>query len=127
MARTKGARNKRSVGIPAELAEKLGHRDPAEVLGEIYSMDLKQLQKAVRSAAGARAMKLKLDAAVAAMPYKHSKMPVKVEVNEEQLPHVSIRRDTNSQQNQQLIDRAGATVLQPIVSPEGQAIEKKGQ
>ena len=127
MARTKGSRNKRSVGIPADLAEKLGHRDPYDVVGEIMSMPHDQLKKMVRSAAGARAMKLKLDAAIAAMPYKHSKMPVKVEVNEEQLPHVSIRRDTNSQQNQQLIDRAGATVLQPIVSPDGQDIDNKGK
>jgi len=127
VARTKGSRNKRSVGIPADLAEKLGHRDPYDVVGEIMSMPHDQLKKMVRSAAGARAMKLKLDAAIAAMPYKHSKMPVKVEVNEEQLPHVSIRRDTNSQQNQQLIDRAGATVLQPIVSPDGQDIDNKGK
>lgn len=111
MARTKGAKNKRTVGIPAELRDALGHRDPAEVLAEIYSMPHEQLKKRVRSAAGARAVKLAMDAAVAAMPYQHSKMPVAITVNEDQLPTLIIERGRHQmQQNQSLIDRTAEAV-----------------
>lgn len=111
MARTKGAKNKRTVGIPAELRDALGHRDPAEVLAEIYSMPHEQLKKRVRSAAGARAVKLAMDAAVAAMPYQHSKIPVAITVNEDQLPTLIIERGRHQmQQNQSLIDRTAEAV-----------------
>jgi hypothetical protein len=127
MARPKGSKNKRSVGIPADLAEKLGHRDPAEVLGELYSMPHEQLKKMVRSAAGARAMALRMQAAVAAMPYKHSKMPVKMEVNEDQLPTLVIVSNANSMQNQQLIQKQAEAVRLEAVRQNSEVIEVKGE
>jgi hypothetical protein len=127
MARPKGSKNKRTVGVPPELAEKLGHRDPADVLGEIYSMEHAQLAKLMRSAAGARAMALKMQAAVAAMPYQHSKMPVKVEVNEDQLPTLVIVANRNSMQNQQLMQKAGEAVRLDAVRQNAQDVEIKGE
>ena len=127
MARPKGSKNKRSVGVPPELAEQLGHRDPADVLGEIYSMEHKALAKLMRSAAGARAMALKMQAAVAAMPYQHSKMPVKVEVNEDQLPTLVIVANRNSMQNQQLMQKAGEAVRLDAVRQDAQDVEIKGE
>jgi hypothetical protein len=127
MARPKGSKNKRSVGIPAELQAKLGHRDPADVLGEIYSMPHDDLAKLMRSAKGARAVAIRMQAAIAAMPYQHSKMPVKVEVNEDQLPTLVIVANRNSMQNQQLMQSADKAVSRLTVSRDAQDVEVKGE
>ena len=127
MARPKGSKNKRTVGIPPDLAEKLGHRDPYDVVGEIMSMPHEELRKKMRSAAGARAMSLKLQAAVAALPYKHSKMPVKVEVSEDQLPTLVIVSNRNSMQNQQLIKSQQKAVGWKPVGQDAQVIDVKGE
>lgn len=127
MARPKGSKNKRTVGVPAELAAKLGFRDPAEVLGEIYSMPHDDLAKLMRSAKGARAVAIRMQAAIAAMPYKHSKMPVKVEVNEDQLPTLVIVSNRNSMQNQSLIQKAAETVGYDVVGREQQTIDMKAK
>lgn len=128
MARTKGAKGKRTLGIPDDLKERLGHRDPAEVLGEVYSMDHKALAKLVRSAAGARAMALKVQAATAAMPYVHSKMPVAVTLNDEKLPGLFInRRGHQMQANQQLIKDRAEAVAQFPVAHGVEDVETKGK
>lgn len=128
MPRPKGSKNKRSQGVPPDLAERLGHRDPAEVLGELYSMPHQALQKLVRSAAGARAVALRVQAATAAMPYVHSKMPVAVTVQDERYPVLIIHRDKHQmQQNQQLIGRAMDAVALPAVAPDGQGADMKGE
>jgi hypothetical protein len=127
MGRPKGSKNKRTVGIPAELSAACGHRDPAEVLGEIYSMPHKILQKRMRSAAGSRAVMAAIQAASAAMPYVHSKMPVKVEVSDDQLPTLAIITNANAQQNQKLIDAAMEGVRLAAVRQNAQTIEVKGE
>jgi hypothetical protein len=123
MARPKGSKNKRSVGIPEQLKAQLGHRDPADVLGEIYSMPHDDLAKLMRSAKGARAVAIRMQAAIAAMPYQHSKMPVKVEVNEDQLPTLVIVANRNSMQNQQLMQSADKAVSRLTVSRDAQDVE----
>ena len=128
MPRPKGSKNKRSVGIPEQLRDALGHRDPADALAEIYSMKHEQLKKMVRSAAGARAVAMTIQSATAAMPYVHSKMPVAVTLNDEKLPVLVLDRIRHQmQQNQGLIDRANAQVVQSEVVQNNQAIEKKEQ
>lgn len=128
MARTKGSRNKRSVGIPAELRDALGHRDPAVVLAEVYSMDQGKLSALVRSAKGARAMAFRVQAAIAAMPYVHSKMPVAESPSDDEVPTIVIDRLRHQmQQNQTLIDVTPDDVRQPAVRQDSQAIETKEQ
>ncbi len=127
MARPKGSKNKRTVGIPAELSKACGHRDPAEVLGDIYSMPHDDLKRLVRGQAGARAMALKMQAAIAAMPYVHSKMPVKVEVPVDQLPTLRIITNANSMQNQSLIKSTVDAVRFDAVRQDAQTIEAKGE
>jgi hypothetical protein len=112
------------VGIPAELSKACGHRDPAEVLGDIYSMPHDDLKKLVRGAAGSRALAIKMQAAIAAMPYVHSKMPVKVEVPVDQLPTLKIITNSNSMQNQRLINSLGAP-SHDAVAREPQTIDIK--
>ena len=128
MARTKGSKNKRTVGIPAELRNALGHRDPADVLAEVYSMDQDKLAKMMRSAAGARAVAIRVQAAVAAMPYAHSKMPVAVTLNEESLPVLVIDRVNHQMQRLQGVTiEASAAVSSQAVSSNAQVTESKGQ
>jgi hypothetical protein len=128
VARTKGAKNKRTVGIPAELRDALGHRDPAEVLAEVYSMPQVALQKMMRSAAGARAVAIRVQAAVAAMPYQHSKMPVAVTMQQDSLPVLVIDRVNHQmQQNQQLSSDDMASVSREASHAEYQVIESKGE
>jgi hypothetical protein len=123
MARPKGSKNKRSVGIPEHLKAELGHRDPADVLGEIYSMPHDKLAAMMRSAKGARAVAIRMQAAIAAMPYQHSKMPVQVTVNEDQLPTLNIYANKNSMQNQRLINSADQAVGRLTVGRDVQDIE----
>lgn len=131
MPRPKGSKNKRKLGIPEELRARLNNQDPMEVLASIYSMDHKALAKMVRSAAGARAMAMKMAAAKEAMPYMHSKMPVKVEVDPDQLPRLVIVTDRhqmqNVQQNQQLIQRLEHGVGRVDVGRDSQVLDVKGE
>lgn len=107
MPRPKGSKNKRTLGVPAELDRLLGGVDPAQVLAAVYSMPLDELERLVRSKARAAALGFKLRAAEAAMPYVHSKMPVKVDVTDERLPTLVIVQGTDQKAMaiQSLIDR----------------------
>jgi hypothetical protein len=113
--------------VPAELRGQLGDEDPAVVLRGIYQMPHEALKKMVRSAAGARAMGLKLQAAIAAMPYVHSKMPIAVTTDLERLPTLVIASGANQQQLQRLIDLQVAPASQDDDPPHGQPIERKQQ
>jgi hypothetical protein len=116
--RPKHALNKKTLGLPRWLEEELGFRDPAEVLGEIYSMDFKALKKMVRSKAGQAALAMRLKAAEAAMPYLHARVPQRVQVDE-RLAAIIIHRDTNQlQRNQALIDEARAQAARIIAAPD---------
>lgn len=125
MGRPKGSRNKRTLGVPAELRDQLGDEDPAVVLRGIWQMPHDQLKRMVRSAAGARAMSLKLQAAVAAMPYVHSKMPIAVTTDLERLPTLVIASGANQQQLQRLIDLQVAPASREAELPHGQTLERK--
>lgn len=127
MARPKGSRNKRSVGIPPEISKALGYRRAYDVIGEFYSMDHEELKRLVRGAAGARAVAIRIQAAIAALPYENSKMPVKQEIQIDQLPSLIIRSDVNSLQNQSLIKSLVFPVVQGEVVQDIQLIETIGK
>lgn len=120
MGRPKGSRNKRTLGVPGELAEVLRQRDPADVLSSYYSMPLDELKRLVRSKAGAAAVGIHIRAAEAAMPYVHSKMPIAMTVNEQKLPALVIL------QKQGLMKDVTPTVAGEPVAGEAQRIEAKG-
>ena len=128
MPRPKGSKNKRTVGIPGELRDALGHRDPALVLAEVYSMDQVALAKLVRSAAGARAVAFRVQAAVAAMPYVHSKMPVAVTVEDVSLPTLVIDAINHQMvENKRFLPSTARAVSPDVVSLISQDIEGKGK
>jgi hypothetical protein len=106
----------------------LGHRDPADVLAGIYGMELERLKRLVRSKAGALAVSLKIRAAEAAMPYRHSKMPIKVAMDDERLPILAIIQGAHQMQRiQGVIDEANKLAGMKDITPDDQPIETKGQ
>lgn len=102
--------------------------DPFKVLAGIYSMDIQELARLVRSKANAQAVALKIRAAEIAMPYVHSKMPVKVQVDDERLPTlVIIRNEHQLKQFQGLMKDVTPRAGQDGAAPDAQPIDDTGE
>lgn len=124
MARTKGAINRKTKMLPAMLAA-LDYRDPALVLGEIASLDFRQLMRLTSNETRRAALAAKIRAAEALMPYVHGKRPVEVLVTDDRLPMLIIQNGTDQLEGKKAneINAAPLLVARPLVAQEQQAFD----